>query len=332
MLQLTRCLLICANLLAIDDGLPFYLPLKAVGITAGAFLLLFIVIALSTSLLVRKGTIAALVKSEETPKPEPKASIWLALLAVILIGSGYAMAFVFALRMLFSFALLAAGVGLVILGTYFLFTQLSVYVIRALKRNQHVFFRKTNLLTLSELTYRMKDNAVMFFLVSIISTTAFSGIGTTLAIGDPGLAVMSNPYAFTYSSGMDNPLREQRVREIENELTKNGYPYRVGSYIPDYTDDGATLVKLSDYNNLLYILGHGTETLSDEEAIAAPTYVSQRNNFRLYGFGSDVIHVSRGTPVYTLHIKKAASEIILPSEGSKTFVVSDAMYGKLFGV
>lgn len=82
---------------------------------------------------------------------------------------------------------LLGGVVFVVIGTYFLFSQLSVYVIRVLKKKDTVFFNKTNLLTISELAYRMKDNATMFFMLAIVSAVAFTGIGTCLAMGNKGL-------------------------------------------------------------------------------------------------------------------------------------------------
>ena len=86
-------LLISAKLLAVDTGLPFYFPLKALLITAAAYAVLFLLIALCSSFMLRKGTLA-LVKAEESPKPRPKASPWLAVLAVLLIGAGYGMVLV----------------------------------------------------------------------------------------------------------------------------------------------------------------------------------------------------------------------------------------------
>ena len=165
------------NILAIDKGLPFYIPIKAVFTTIGAFLILFLVISLFTSKMVKANKLIDLMKSEEKPKPEPKASKALAFLSVLLIGLGYGCVFYFVLERNFIMPYLLGGVVFVVIGTYFLFSQLSVYVIRVLKKKDTVFFNKTNLLTISELAYRMKDNATMFFMLAIVSAVAFTGIG-----------------------------------------------------------------------------------------------------------------------------------------------------------
>ena len=111
--------------------------------------------------MIRKGTVVELVKSEEKPKPEPKASPWLSFLAVLCLVLGYGMVLWFAIMQVFSFKLLLSGVALTIVGTYFLFTQFSVYTIHNLKKKEKFFFKKTNMLTISELMYN-ESNASSF--------------------------------------------------------------------------------------------------------------------------------------------------------------------------
>lgn len=325
-------LLICASMLVIERGLPFYLPAKAIGLTAGGYLVLFMAVAAFTSLMTKKGTLADLIKSEDKPKPEPKASVPLSILAVLLIGLGYACVFLFVLRRIYSFGLLFGGVVLVIIGTYFLFTQLSVYVIRALKNRPRFVFKRTNLLTVSELVYRMKDNAVMFFMVAVISAIAFTGIGTALAIGDPGLAAMKNPYAFTHVSfpepGDDVSFEQKHIRLIEQTLKKGGFAYRKASFVPAYSDDGKTLIRLSDYNGLAAVLGYPQETLRSGETMASPSSVTQNDKYRLEGLQTDRLTITKGEHTMTLPIVKALPHIVIPDYGN-VWIITDSDYERL---
>src|SRR5699024_1955129 len=139
-----------------------------------------------------------LIKADQQPKTEPKASILLTVFAILLLAAGYVT------------AILAKGAAVVvvmipviivvIIGTYFLFTQLSVYMINLLKNQKNLFWKKTNMIMLSELSYRMKDNARTFFMVAIISTVAFSAIGTLFGFQTylTGGMKEANPYTFTY--------------------------------------------------------------------------------------------------------------------------------------
>lgn len=320
-------LIISANILAIEKGLSFYFPIKAALVTAGAFLLLFLLISLFTSRLVRTGTVLELVKAEEKPKPEPKASPWLSLLAIILLAVGYGMVLCFAILQIISLGLLLSGVGLTILGTYFLFTQLSVYSIRSLKKRSRFFFKKTNMVTISEFMYRMKDNAVMFFLVSVISASAFTGIGTCLALGNSGLSEMINPYAFSYTS-FDEKADKQAIETIKEELTKANIPFAMGSYKPIYTTNNTTLIKLSDYNQMAKALGYPTETVSTSQAILTPTTVKQKNDWRIQGQTTKQLEIVQEKMNADVTIKKALPYIVLPEVGSTTIIVSDKMYEK----
>ncbi|MGG4128225.1 ABC transporter permease [Paenibacillus illinoisensis] len=327
-------LLICGSLLAVENSLRFYFPFKAIALTAVAFLILFAVIALSSSLLIRKGTLIDLVKSEEKPKPEPKASRLLAFLSVLLIGGGYAGVFTF-VWVTYSFPLLLGSVIMVIAGTYLLFTQLSVYVIRALKRNQRLFFRKTNVLFLSELTYRMKDNAVMFFMVSVISASAFTGIGTMLAIADPGLSSMTNPYAFTYTNSWDTPEAEGDIRQIEETLVDHEVPYVKGSYTQLYENNtGSNIIKLSEYNHLAKALGYEERTLDTENgAFMTPSNLAARKELRKQveqGFSPTQVDLEVENYHQQVQLSPPATEIVIPVDFKvDIYVVSDELFEKM---
>ncbi|WP_342555808.1 ABC transporter permease [Paenibacillus sp. FSL R7-0652] len=328
-------LLICGSMLAVENSLKFYFPLKGILLTAGAFLLLFVVIALSSSLLIRKGTLIDLVKSEEKPKPEPKASRLLSFLSVVLIGGGYTGVFIFAWGS-YIFPLLFGSVLSVIAGTYLLFTQLSVYVIRALKKNEGLFLRKTNLLFLSELTYRMKDNAVMFFMVSVISASAFTGIGSMLTIGDPRLSSMTNPYAFTYTNSgfTDSAVIDRQIRKIEETLVNREVPYVKGSYQPLYENNNNYIVKLSEYNRLAKALGYEERVLDRNDlAFNTAPNITARNKLLdtkedSYPYSAD-LYVGEQQHIQVQMLPPAA-DIVFPMDGEAgVYVVSDDLYSKI---
>lgn len=220
-------LLISANMLRIDSGLNFYMPVGAIGVTAGAFVVMYALIGLFTSKLVRVGSLIELLLAEDKPKPEPKVSAWRAVLAVLLLCSGYGAVLYFAIKEVYSLVLLASGVGLTVAGTYMLFTQFGVWIVRRLKNNERVLYNRTNVVTVTELAYRLKDNAVMLFMVSVVSAAAFVGLGCCLALANPGLSEMSNPYAFTYLSTVDNADEERHVEEIKQALEQAGFAYRL---------------------------------------------------------------------------------------------------------
>ncbi|WP_426940523.1 FtsX-like permease family protein [Bacillus mycoides] len=323
-------LLASENILAIDKGLPFYVPIKAVFTTIGAFLILFLVISMFTSKMVKANKLIDLMKSEEKPKPEPKASKALAFLSVLLIGLGYGCVFYFVLERNFIMPYLLGGVVFVVIGTYFLFSQLSVYVIRVLKKKDTVFFNKTNLLTISELAYRMKDNATMFFMLAIVSAVAFTGIGTCLAMGNKGLTEMINPFAFTYTSLGENPQEGEHITEIKKQLTRSNFSYQVAVTNPKFTENNLVLIKVSEYNKFAKIFGYEMEKLdNDQQTIIVPSIVSQKEK---YARGKDIpekIDVVQENLEMSLQVKKAVPYIVLPNTIGAIIVVSDSLYDKI---
>lgn len=292
-------LIMSNNLLMIDNGLPFYMPFKAIGITFGAFFLLFLFISLFTSRLVNVEQLVELIKAEEKPKPEPKASLWLSLFALICMGLGYTAVFhsVNAIHykdVKYVLFMMAAGVSFVVLGTYFLFTQLSVYVLRVLKKRENIFFKKTNILTISDLVYQLKDNAKMFFMVTIISAVAFTAVGTCMGLGNSSMAESDSPFAFFYQSYKNNQLEKEHLKKIESELNNGGFNFKQVAYsikqIPDTLYNSNILlsvIKLSDYNKLADSFDFEKESLKDQNSsFVIPSKKvtnkkSNQNNFQL---------------------------------------------------
>ncbi|MFC9418786.1 FtsX-like permease family protein [Bacillus mobilis] len=330
-------LIMSNNLLMIDKGLPFYMPFKAIGITFGAFFLLFLFISLFTSRLVNVEQLVELIKAEEKPKPEPKASLWLSLFALICMGLGYTAVFhsVNAIHykdVKYVLFMMATGVSLVVLGTYFLFTQLSVYVLRALKKRENIFFKKTNILTISDLVYQLKDNAKMFFMVTIISAVAFTAVGTCMGLGNSSMAESNSPFAFSYKSYNNNPLEKEHLKKIESELNNGRFKFQQVAYSTKQSRDTlynnnilSTVIKLSDYNKLAKAFGFKKESLKNEnDSLVIPsrkvanTKLNQSNFQLLYRDMKKDMHVNK---------------ILTPKELQDTMVtiiiVPDAVYNQM---
>jgi putative ABC transport system permease protein len=323
-------LLISAAMLAIENGLDFYFPLKAIGLTVLVFLFLFLLISWFTSRLVKTKGLVELLKGEDKPKPEPRASKGLSGLAALLIAMGYGLAFYFVIERKFEYPVLFLTVALSVTGTYFLFTQLSVYLIGTLKGKRRFFFKKTNIITLSEMAYRMKDNATTFFMVATISAVAFTGMGVTSVLGDPGLTEQTNPFAFRYHSNHGNERKAEHLKLIEAELTQAGFSYRTGSYSTKYTENGLTVIGLSDYNSLLKALGYPVDSLqSDKQAIAIPTTYAQKRDFEEKRGLTAEIDVLAGNVDEKLQIVKNVPHLVAADLGNAAIVTTDALYDRL---
>ena len=319
-------LLISASVLSIEKGLTFYFPIKAILTTASAFIILFFFVSVFISKTLKVSELVELIKSEEKPKDAPNSSIWLSLLSIILIASGYVTIFYFNhaidhLDVIYLLIMLLTGVILVVTGTYYFFTQLSVYVLRYINNNENLFFRKTNILTISELTYRLKDNAQTFFLVAVISAVSFTAIGTSAAFGDVVLEQIKTPYAISYSSAKNNPLENYHVSEITKELEKADIKYKLVSAIYQSLDNGMQIMRVTDYNQYAKNLGYKAVTLSETEGIVIKgsqnKEVPQKKLSLNYGdFNESII------------VKEIVNNNFFGDEFSSVTVVSESLYNQ----
>jgi putative ABC transport system permease protein len=265
-------LLIAENVLVIGTDLNFYLPIKAIFSTFASFIVLFLVISFSVSFLLRSGKLINLIKGNKKSKGEPKASIFLTIVAMLLLGGGYITALL-AKGMVVTVVMVPVVV-VVIIGTYLLFTQLNVYVIRKLKNKEAIFWKKTNMVLFSDLSFRMKDNARTFFMVAIISTVSFCAIGSLYGFQSliTGGLKDTNPYSITYTSFAGSTTKEADIALIEEELSEKKVKTEKANMTLSYFDlmdrEVPTLiVKQSDYNHLTELLNTDSIQLENGQAL-----------------------------------------------------------------
>jgi len=267
-------LLFAENMLVIDETLNFYFPLWAIIITFVSFIVLFLFISLFVSFILRTRKLIDLIKADKQSKGEPKSSVILAIIAAILLAAGYATAlYVEGQGVLLA---MLPVIIIVIIGTYLLFTQLSVYVIRQLKGNKRFFWRKTNMVLFSDLSFRMKDNARTFFMVAIISTVAFSAIGSLYGLQSFLTKEVKemNPYTFTYSNyESDDSLIQEHTRTVEETLNKYDIQTETASEELNYFEvensgrPEVLISKESEYNRFAALLGEERVDVGKNEAV-----------------------------------------------------------------
>lgn len=185
----------------LDITIPFYFPLKAILITLAVFVILFFVISTYVFYKINRHDLVLFLKQDKMRK-EPKASIFLALLSIILILIGYAIA-VFSPPVMVILILLPVSV-LVTIGTHLFVSQFLVFWANRVRNNKKKFWSKTNMLFYSDLAYRLKDNARSFFFITIITTIVFCALGTLFSLEEMFYRVGDFPYDYTYEISTDS--------------------------------------------------------------------------------------------------------------------------------
>src|SRR5690625_142373 len=274
-------LLVAENVLVFNEELNFYFPLLAIVVTFVSFILLFLFISFFVVFILRSKKLIELIKGDKQSKGEPKASILLTIIAVLLLGAGYFTAlYAKGLEVLM---VMVPVIIVVIIGTYLLFTQLSVFIIGKLKKRENIFWRKTNMLLFSDLSFRMKDNARTFFMVAIISTVAFSAIGTLFSFQSymTGNVREMIPFSLSYTT-MDNIHQdkitsdtmfiEQTLQEydVEADVEEINFHY----FKPENGDYNTLIVPQSDYNRFAKLYGQDSVELTDDDIAVVPSHTN----------------------------------------------------------
>lgn len=159
--------------------IKFAISLKAVLITVISFFILFQVINLLSLRRINSKTIAVQLKSAKIPKPVPKFSNKLAALGILLIAAGYTLAWFSNVKIIIT---MFPVLFFTIAGTYFLFTQFSIAITRRLQNNKRIFYKKTNMVILSQIIYKLRDNARVFFIIAILGAVSLTAAGTLYAL------------------------------------------------------------------------------------------------------------------------------------------------------
>lgn len=313
--------------------LPFYLSGKALLLTISAFLILFFCISLFTTFLVRVNKLIDLFQAGEKPKTEPKVSKFLAIIAAILLIVSYYLAATATMQSLL-FIMLPV-IAMTIIGTYFFYTQLSVFLSKLLQKNQILFWKKTNMVTIASLTYRLKDNARMFFMVTIVSTVAFCAVGTLASMN-----VMNKQFEIEYPAEIsyialdDKEVHQDQLRQIEGELKTRGIDYstnqvpikfvEVASSSDPYASKQLVVVAFSDYKDIATSAGYDftEKPLVGKEILAMLT--------SSFEFKKDVTYTLKQDHL-KLHHEKGTEHVVIPFQLilDEGIVVSDELFEQL---
>jgi putative ABC transport system permease protein len=179
------------RILMSPEPLPFVIQSGPILTTTFTYLALFVVISALNIVSINTSQVIQLVKAPAEPKAPPVYSRCLVALGIACLASGYAVAWtVSEVGVAIAFLPVTA---IVCVGTHILFTQGSVAALRHFQRRKSVYYRRTNLLTISDLVFKMKDNARILAQVAILSAVVLtaSGVIYTLGAGPAGSGVGS---------------------------------------------------------------------------------------------------------------------------------------------
>lgn len=328
-------------MLSVKVPISFVIVPKAFVMTAAGFLILFQTLLILSLARIRKLEIIELIKAAQKPKSLPAYSKWLTVLSLLCLAGGYYLsATANAIDMVFRvFPILI----LVLIGTYFFFTQSSVAFFRMLYRKKHSFYKGTNIIVRSNMIFRLKDHARMLFLTSVITAVILTATGVIyMFYADlEKQEEQSIPQSVAWVEKDASSFQVMKPETAENTLKKadadikykvnaTGIPVTFQSDSP-YGNRKAKALLISEkiYNQVAKEKGFPVIHLQENEAfINVPFQMMVKDTF---GEGEKAaFHMKSGKTLSYIMKKQQNKGILMSVEGvSRLLVVSEKSFDSL---
>lgn len=257
--------------------LGFFVSFQAIITTVLLFTFIFIVIYIYSMCQIRISNPIGLLHESNTGEREPKANTLLAYLGVIFIGCGYGISIIIDKPISKAAPYLSCAVLLVMIGTYMFFTASSIFFLKMLRKRKNYYYKTKHFISVSNLIYRMKQNAVGLANICILSTATLVMLSSTssLIFGMDEIIQTQYPNDFNIYSDETDLMRSEEsfgyIRRLQKNMNLNisaetYYKYltiptvnKEGSFYPVSADGisgekneaNLSFITLSDYNTVM---------------------------------------------------------------------------------
>ena len=171
-----------------------------------------------------------LLRGGNVGEKEPRINWLVVVIGVLTLGGGYFIA-VWVKDSVMAIAFYFVAVFLVIIGTYCLFTSLSILALKALKKNKRYYYKSKHFISVSGMLYRMKRNGVGLANICIIATMVMVMISGTLSLylgcdevvrlNTPTDIVAQARHYYHYTSGEDGNISPEQAMPINPDALNN---------------------------------------------------------------------------------------------------------------
>lgn len=309
------------------QALPLYFSWKPFALTIGAFLSLFMIISIIAPIFIQSGKVVDLIRGESEADDEYELSQVRGYLGIILLAISYALAMSTSNAIVLKLFILLPP--LATLGTYYFFTDSAPLLLQRLRINRKYYWKNHRLLSMSSSIIRLRKNARMFFIVTIVSTIAFMSVGTLASLTSFASQYRAmNPLGLVYISHMDNQEEETHIAQLVGELDDQQISYgltdlKVLKETSLFSNSGVSILNSAEVNQLATELGYSEIYLAKGEALFLPPTTSSYNLLN-----DRTIDTELENSDVTLHVDGAYPYQLFPSNsiGQNVLVVNEQDY------
>lgn len=309
------------------EGLPLYVSFKPFALTIGAFFSLFVIIAMTSVVFIREQRIIELIRGYRKTDEQQSYSTVKAIFGICMLLFAYAAAAFTSMNVVLALAIVLPPV--VALGTYFFFTDSILFLLHQVKKRKSLYWHRINLIAISEVGVKLRENARMYFIVTIVSTVAFLSVGTLTSLSSyTGQFREINPLSLIYSSELTNPYESNHISLLRKELEEQGLSYTLVPFLikkqtSSSSQNSVDILRQSDVNSLAVALGLPLVELEPGKGLLIP--YSEESIESLKNKEIQTVLEESNVPI---QIRGVYQQMLFPSMiiGSNIIVVSDKDY------
>ena len=222
--------LVIAKMIGADIILGFYFSFIGMRQCVLVIGLIYVLIYFYSMIRIHISSPIELLHSDHMGEKEPKAKWFLSIIGILCLGIGYYLS-VTTKNPLTAFYFFFVAVVLVIIGTYLLFTSISVTFLKLMKKNKNYYYQTRHFTSISGMLYRMKQNAVGLANICILSTGVLLviSISTCLWTGIEEVSYTRFPHqisieANTGVSGIMKtvePVSQKMIEEVKTGIDQH---------------------------------------------------------------------------------------------------------------
>lgn len=254
---------ILIKLIGLDLSINFAVSIKGIFDTFILFILIFLVIAYQSNRIIYKFKLIELFKASSTSEKAKKGSKLLAILSIVFILVGYG---VYLSTTNGIDLILGAFVTLfmVVVGTFLFFSSFMFFIIKKQQKNGSNYYKGLNMISTSQLLYRIKSNAKMLSVIAILSATTLTAIGVSISVYFMSSQMVEQQAPYSYTLSLDN---KEYIKEFEQTLADSKNHELVDKFTLSYLDldsyqnnsygfkDSYQIISLSNLNEILKLEG-----------------------------------------------------------------------------
>lgn len=244
--------LLIAKMLNASIALGFYISYQSIVNSIILFFIIFLLMYVFSLIQINLSNPIELLHGDQHGEKEPKTKWLLAIIGLICLGTGYYMS-VSIQDPVTAFVFFMVAVILVVIGTYMLFTAGSIVILKLLRKNKRYYYKTNHFISVSNMIYRMKQNAVGLGNICILSTMVLVMLSTTISLW----------------VGMNDIIETRFPRDITVSINS--------------VDSNQALYTIDDMNNAIEQAGIQT----DDELVYRTLSVSAINKGNTYTFGNE---------------------------------------------